>query len=71
MYFDRAEFVKKNREVEEKVRALGGMKWLYAHTYYKPDEFWSMYGGKQWYDELRTKYKADHLPNVWDKACGR
>lgn len=65
---NRADFVKKNREVEEKVRELGGMKWLYAHTYYQPDEFWPMYGGKEWYDALRTKYKADHLPSVWDKV---
>ncbi len=40
-----AAFVEKNRELEAKVRELGGMKWLYAHTYYKEDEFWSMYGG--------------------------
>ncbi|KAM7207450.1 hypothetical protein V8F20_002136 [Naviculisporaceae sp. PSN 640] len=65
---NRAEFVKKNREVEQKVRELGGMKWLYAHTYYDQDEFWGMYGGREWYDMLRTKYKANHLPSVWDKV---
>ncbi|KAG7286112.1 hypothetical protein NEMBOFW57_008415 [Staphylotrichum longicolle] len=63
-----AEFVKKNRELENKVRELGGMKWLYAHTYYPQDEFWPMYGGRGWYDQLREKYNAGTLPSVWDKV---
>jgi len=63
-----AEFVRKNRELEAKVKELGGMKWLYAHTYYSQEEFWPMYGGKEWYDALRAKYKATTLPNVWDKV---
>jgi hypothetical protein len=63
-----AEFVSKNRELERKVRELGGMKWLYAHTYYPQDEFWPMYGGRAWYDSLREKYKATTLPSVWDKV---
>ncbi|KAL2174484.1 uncharacterized protein P884DRAFT_249503 [Thermothelomyces heterothallicus CBS 202.75] len=65
---DPAEFVRKNRELENKVRELGGMKWLYAHTYYPEDEFWSLYGGREWYDELRDKYNAKTLPTVWDKV---
>ncbi|KAK0672987.1 putative 24-dehydrocholesterol reductase precursor [Cercophora samala] len=63
-----ARFVEKNRELEEKVRELGGMKWLYAHTYYEQEEFWKMYNGRGWYDELREKYHASHLPSVWDKV---
>ncbi|KAK4128476.1 FAD-binding domain-containing protein [Parathielavia appendiculata] len=63
-----AEFVRKNRELENKVRELGGMKWLYAHTYYPQDEFWPMYGGREWYDQLRAKYNAGTLPTVWDKV---
>ncbi|KAK4105204.1 FAD-binding domain-containing protein [Parathielavia hyrcaniae] len=63
-----AEFVRKNRELENKVRELGGMKWLYAHTYYPQDELWSMYGGREWYDQLRAKYNAGTLPTVWDKV---
>ena len=35
----------KNRELERKPRELGGMKWLYAHTYYK-EEFWEIYDRK-------------------------
>jgi len=62
------EFVRVNRELEAKVRELGGMKWLYAHTYYDEDEFWKMYGGREWYDALRKKYKAANLPSVWDKV---
>jgi FAD/FMN-containing dehydrogenase len=65
---DPAKFVQKNRELENKVRELGGMKWLYAHTYYPEQEFWPMYGGREWYDGLRQKYKATTLPSVWDKV---
>lgn len=63
-------FVKANRALEAKVRELGGMKWLYAHTYYDEPEFWDMYGGRKWYDALRKKYKADEagLPSVYDKV---
>jgi hypothetical protein len=44
------------------------MKWLYAHTYYPQEEFWPMYGGRGWYDNLREKYNAGTLPSVWDKV---
>lgn len=64
------EFVKANRALEAKVRELGGMKWLYAHTYYDEPEFWDLYGGRAWYDALRNKYRADEagLPSVYDKV---
>ncbi|KUI55695.1 Delta(24)-sterol reductase, partial [Cytospora mali] len=64
------EFVRANRDLEAKVRELGGMKWLYAHTYYDEPEFWDMYGGRGWYDALRRKFKADEagLPSVYDKV---
>lgn len=67
---DRGEFVAANRALEDKVRQLGGMKWLYAHTYYDEPQFWDMYGGRAWYDALRAKYKADEagLPSVYDKV---
>lgn len=66
----RDEFVRANRALEAKVAELGGMKWLYAHTYYDEPEFWDMYGGRAWYDALRHKYKADDagLPSVYDKV---
>jgi len=61
------QFAAKNRELEVRLRELGGRKWLYAHAYYPEDEFWQMYG-RQWYDELRTKYHATALPTVYDKV---
>ncbi|KAL0261774.1 hypothetical protein SLS55_003206 [Diplodia seriata] len=60
-------FVKLNRELEAEVRRLGGFKWLYANAYYTEDEFWQIYD-KSWYDGLRSKYKAETLPNVYDKV---
>ncbi|ORY04669.1 hypothetical protein BCR34DRAFT_572515 [Clohesyomyces aquaticus] len=56
-----------NRDLERKLIELGGMKWLYAHTYYDEDEFWKIYP-RNWYEELRQKYKATSLPNVYDKV---
>ncbi|KAL5598553.1 hypothetical protein BROUX41_003517 [Berkeleyomyces rouxiae] len=64
---DRAEFVAKNRELERRLRQDGGHKWFYAHTYYDEREFWDIYG-REWYDELRNKYHATHLPSVYDKV---
>lgn len=61
------QFVDANRLLEHKVREFDGMKCLYAHAYYTEDEFWSIYNRK-WYDALRVKYKATHLPNVYDKV---
>ncbi|KAI9699082.1 MAG: hypothetical protein M1836_003271 [Candelina mexicana] len=60
-------FVEVNRELEHKVHELSGMKWLYAHAYYTESEFWSIYDRK-WYDSLRSKYGAQHLPSVYDKV---
>ena len=60
-------YVAKNRELERKVADFGGMKWLYAQTYYSEDEFWSIYD-RDWYNSLRKKYKASSLPDVWNKV---
>jgi len=61
------DFIAANRDLEHKLRELGGMKWLYAHTYYDEDEFWEMYDRK-WYESLREKYDATSLPSVYEKA---
>ena len=61
------DFVQANRNLERKLRELGGMKWLYAQTYYTEDEFWQMYDRK-WYDALREKYNATSLLSVYDKV---
>ncbi|KAI2628817.1 FAD-binding domain-containing protein [Hypoxylon sp. NC1633] len=61
-------FVRANRDLERTVEELGGMKWLYAHTYYSASEFWAIYGNRPWYEALRRKYKATSLPSVYDKV---
>ena len=61
------DFIKVNRDLEQRLRELGGMKWLYAQTYYTEDEFWGVYDRK-WYDELREKYNATSLPSVYEKV---
>ncbi|KAI1304063.1 hypothetical protein F5Y03DRAFT_359016 [Xylaria venustula] len=65
---NKAEFVRVNRALEAKVNELGGMKWLYAHTYYSEPEFWGAFGGRAAYEALRTKYRATSLPSVYDKV---
>ena len=59
-------FVAANRQLEDWPREFGGMKWLYAHTYYAEDEFWELYD-RRWYEKLRQKYHAT-LPRFYDKV---
>ena len=61
------DFVRVNRDLEQKLRELGGMKWLYAHTYYPEHDFWQMYD-RGWYEGLRDKYDATSLPSVYEKV---
>ena len=35
----RGTFIKENRALEEKVQALNGRKWLYAHTFHTGEQF--------------------------------
>ncbi|MGC1952659.1 MAG: FAD-binding oxidoreductase [Gammaproteobacteria bacterium] len=44
-----------NREVEGKVRELGGIKSLYSESFYEPEEFWQIYNGVA-YERLKAKY---------------
>ncbi|KAI9163664.1 Delta(24)-sterol reductase [Paramyrothecium foliicola] len=62
-----AEFIAKNRKLEQKLKEFGGRKWLYAHTYYTEEEFWTEYD-HSWYQALRKKYRALGLPTVYDKV---
>ena len=62
-----ANFVQINRDLEAALRDLGGMKWLYAQTFYTKEEFWTLYT-RDWYDTLRKKYDATSLPSVYDKV---
>ncbi|KAH7132597.1 24-dehydrocholesterol reductase precursor [Dendryphion nanum] len=64
---DKDEYLVKNRGIEKKLVELGGMKWLYAHTYDSKDEFWSQFDRK-WHEDLRTKYRAETFPDVHDKV---
>ncbi|KAI1482122.1 hypothetical protein F4774DRAFT_371760 [Daldinia eschscholtzii] len=67
---DRNAFIRANRALERRVDELGGTKWLYAHTYYPPSEFWRVYGTalQKLYEALRRKYLATSLPSVYDKV---
>ncbi|KAF2501428.1 FAD binding domain-containing protein [Lophium mytilinum] len=60
-------FTSINRELEAKLRKLGGIKWLYAQAFYTEEEFWSIYDRKS-YNALREKYGASGLPTVYDKV---
>lgn len=62
-----ADSVKLNRKLEDILRRLGGRKWLYAQAFYTQEEFWSIYD-RTWYEGLRQKYKASHLPSVYEKV---
>ncbi|QIX01715.1 hypothetical protein AMS68_007232 [Peltaster fructicola] len=64
---DYDKFVKLNREIEHKTAELGGLKCFYAQAFYTEEEFWKIYD-KEWYDELRAKYKASSLPTVYEKV---
>ena len=56
-----------NRTVEAKLRSLGGMKWLYADTFYTEDEILSFYD-RRWYTDLRRKYGAEGLLEFYQKV---
>jgi len=63
----REDFIRVNREIEAKVKDLGGVKTLYAHTYYTQEEFDEIYDRPR-YDQLRKKYGAEGLLSVYDKV---
>jgi hypothetical protein len=60
------DFVAKNRDLEAKIKELGGTKWFYAQAFYTEGEFWDIYDEKA-YTDLREKYNATSLPSVYDK----
>ena len=66
-FSQRAEFIRQNRLLEQKVHELGGRKWLYAQAFYTEDEFWAHYDRKA-YDTVRVKYGSEWLPSVYDKV---
>jgi delta24-sterol reductase len=64
------EYVRANREIEDKMRELGGLKWLYSRVFYTEDEWWEVYD-KPRYDALRDKFRARSLPSIRDKVKDR
>ena len=47
-----------NRQIEEKVATLGGLKSLYSDSYFSAEQFWKIYN-KAAYDRLKSKYDPD------------
>jgi FAD/FMN-containing dehydrogenase len=60
-----------NRRIEREIIRLGGRKSLYSTAFYEPEEFWELYGGKQ-YHRLKAEYDPEHrLLDLYDKTVGR
>ena len=60
-----------NRKVEEAVTNLRGIKSLYSSSYYPEDEFWSLYGGKD-YRKLKQRYDPEmRLNDLYQKSVLR
>jgi FAD/FMN-containing dehydrogenase len=57
-----------NRQVENKVKQLGGMKSLYSDSYFTPEDFWSFYN-KDAYDALRRKYDPQNRQRDLYRKC--
>lgn len=59
--------IRLNRDLESNVKQLKGRKGLYAHCYYKRDEFWQIYD-KSFYQKMRSKYSAEAtLEDTYEK----
>ena len=63
-------FLKANRDIERKLKELRGMRWNYAQSFQSSADFWKDFD-KEWYDALRSKYRATSLPNVYEKVRSR
>ena len=61
----------RNRMIEERVRALGGLKSLYSDSYYTEDEFWSVFDRRA-YAALKARYDPrGALPDLYAKCVQR
>lgn len=58
-----------NKEIEAKLMEMRGLKWLYAQTFYTPEQFWSIYD-QDAYEDARRRYRAETLPDVYAKVGG-
>ena len=61
------EWINHNREFEDKIHALGGMKWSYAAQMYDEDRFWEQHD-REWYDAARHEFGASSMPDIYDKT---
>jgi FAD/FMN-containing dehydrogenase len=60
-----------NRKIEREVQAMGGVKSLYADSYFTRDEFWSIYDAAA-YRALKARYDPQGLlGDLYDKVVGR
>jgi FAD/FMN-containing dehydrogenase len=60
-----------NRKIEREVQAMGGVKSLYADSYFARDEFWSIYDAAA-YRALKARYDPQGmLGDLYDKVVGR
>ncbi|HEY3532924.1 MAG TPA: FAD-binding protein, partial [Casimicrobiaceae bacterium] len=60
-----------NRRIEREVQAVGGVKSLYADSYFARDEFWSIYDAAA-YRTLKARYDPQGvLGDLYDKVVGK
>ncbi|MFQ5994276.1 MAG: FAD-binding oxidoreductase [Acidiferrobacterales bacterium] len=60
-----------NRQIEQKVVELGGIKSLYSDSYFGPDEFWHQYN-KAVYDKIKSRYDPQaRLKDIYQKCVLR
>ena len=57
-----------NRQIEEKVIALRGMKSLYSESWFSPEQFWEIYN-RPAYERLRNKYDPHGLLKDLYRKC--
>src|SRR5664280_33790 len=60
-----------NRRIEKAVADHDGHKSLYSDSYYPPEEFWALYGGRD-YRKVKARYDPEsRLLDLYAKAVGR
>ena len=60
-----------NRRIEKAVADRDGHKSLYSDSYYPPEEFWALYGGRD-YRKVKARYDPEsRLLDLYAKAVGR
>jgi delta24-sterol reductase len=68
---EKSRFVDLNRKMEDKVDSLGGIGWIYSLQFReKAEEFWKQYDQER-YVELRTRFHATKMFDIWDKVKPR